>query len=399
MRLIAGAAISAVILGIGLRGVGAEPTAAVVHSLPPTSGALALSLLVAGLALATAGIAIWKARRAHAELRRLSRGLDAALASLDARAKSADAERLLLEERLRTEIDTIALRGASASLAPLQADIIPYPAISAKRKGDKPDPADAVEIALARVLADDELELSLEPIVSVSRNAGVAFEVHVCLELNGVTHHIHRLSAAGRHVERQAFEKAVVLRAAEVARRRLGGKDDRAPLHCPVSEELLLNATACAEIAALVTMQPALADQIVISVPAHLLIASTGAVAAGIDTLSASGLGFAAEGWDKPAAGIRLLRDRGTVALKAEAGRLLDRQKARRGSASGAEMVAAAKADGLAIVARGIRNDEDAIELLDLGIDLMMGPHFAKPKRLRPEPAKASRALADAQAG
>lgn len=399
MRHIAGAAISAVILGIAVYGAGAEPEAVLVHSVPPTSGALALSLFVAGLALAAAGIAVWKASRANAELRRLSRCLDAALAALDARAKSADAERLLLEERLRTEIDTIALRGASASLASLPADIIPHPAISAKRRGDKPDPADAVEIALARVLADDELELSLQPIVSVSRNAGVAFEVHACLELNGTTHHIHRLSAAGRHVERHAFEKAVVLRATEIARRRLGGKDDRAPLHCPVSEELLLNEKACSEIAALVTIQPALADQIVLSVPAQLLVASTGAVAAGIDTLSACGLGFAAEGWDKPATGIRLLRDRGTVALKAEASRLLDRQKARRGSATGAEMVAAAKADGLAIMAVGIRSDEEAIELLDLGIDLMVGPHFAPPKRLRPEPVKASRTLADAQAG
>jgi len=290
-------------------------------------------------------------------------------------------------------------RESPAAIAPLPAEVIPHPAMAARRRLPKADPADTVELALARALDDRELELSLEPIVSVSRNAGVAFEVHACLELDGRTYHIHRLSSVARHVERHAFEKALVLRAAEIARRRLGSKGDRLPLHCPVSEELLLNPKDCAEIAALVTINPALADQLVLSVPAPLLVASTGAVAAGIDTLTGSGLGFAAEGWDKPAEGIRILRDRGTVALKADADRLLDRMKSRRGAASGAELVAVARAEGLAVVARGIRTDEDAVELLDLGIDLMVGPRFAEPKRLRPGSANAPGTIADVQVG
>ncbi|WP_187972342.1 EAL domain-containing protein [Aquibium microcysteis] len=358
-----------------------------------------VSLLLAAVALAAAGLATWTAWKARSELARLSRGLDAALAALDARTKAADAERLLLEERLRTEIDTVALRGASAAAPALAADVIPHPVMAGRRRLPKTDPADATEIALARILDDGELELSLEPIVSVSRNAGVAFDVHACLEIDGRTLHIHRLSSATRHVRRNAFEKALVLRAAEIARRRLGSKGDRLPLHCPVSEELLLNPKDCAEIAALVTINPALADQLVLSVPAPLLAASTGAVAAGIDTLASCGLGFAAEGWDKPAEGIRMLRDRGTVALKADADRLLDRLKIRRGAAMGAELVAMARAEGLALVARGIRSDEDAVELLDLGIDLMVGPRFAEPKRLRPGPANTPGAMADAQAG
>lgn len=357
------------------------------------------ALGLASLALAVAGLATWKAWQARRELVRLSRGLDTALAALETRAKAADAERLLLEERLRTEIDTAALRGAPAGIAAVPAEIIPHPAMTAKRRLPKADPADSVELALARVLDDRELELSLEPIVSVSRNAGVAFEVHACLELDGRTLHIHRLSSVARHVERHAFEKALVLRAAEIARRRLGSKGDRLPLHCPVSEELLLNPKDCAEIATMVAINPALADQLVLSVPAPLLVASTGAVAAGIDTLAACGLGFAAEGWDRPAEGIRLLRDRGTVALKADADRLLDRLKTRRGAASGAEIAAVAKAEGLAVVARGIRTDEDAVELLDLGIDLMVGPRFAEPKRLRPGTAAVGGAMPDVQTG
>lgn len=399
MRQIAGTATSAAILGTVFCAVGTASAAEGVGGAATPQGMAFLSFLLAALALAIAGFAAWKARRANAEMSRLSRCLDTALATLDARAKSADAERLLLEERLRTEIDTIALRGASTAIASLPAEVVPHPAISAKRRSSKSDPADTIEFALARAIEDDELELSLEPIVSVSRNAGAAFEVHACLEVSGTMHHIHRLSTAGRHVERHVFEKALVLHAAEIARRRLGSKSDQLPLHCPVSEELLLNPKDCAEIAALVTIHPVLADQIVLSVPSSLLVPSTGAVAAGIDTLASSGLGFAAEGWDKPAAGIRMLRDRGTVALKLDADRLLGRLKARRGAATGAELVAAARADGLAIVARGIRSDEDAVELLDLGIDLMVGPRFAEPKRLRPMPGGTFREMAGAQAG
>lgn len=399
MRQIAGTATAAAILGTVFCAAGTASAAEGVVGAAASQGLLLLSLIAAGLALGMASFASWKARRANAELTRLSRGLEAALTALDARAKSADAERLQLEERLRTEIDTLASRGASAAVASLPAEVVPHPAISAKRRASRSDSADTVEFALARALEDGELELSLEPIVSVSRNAGVAFDVHACLEVGGTMHHIHRLSTAGRHVEPHVFEKALVLQAAEIARRRLGSKGDQLPLHCPVSEELLLNPKDCSEIAALVTIHPVLADQIVLSVPSSLLVPSTGAVAAGIDTLASCGLGFAAEGWDKPAAGIRMLRDRGTVTLKLEADRLLDRLKARRGAASGAELVEAARADGLAIVARGIRSDEDAVELLDLGIDLMVGPRFAEPKRLRPGSMDTPRAMAGAQAG
>lgn len=399
MRKIAGAATAAAFVSTMLQGAGAASAAEAAQGAATGSGALMAALGLASLALAVAGLATWKAWQARRELLRLSRGLDTALAALETRAKAADAERLLLEERLRTEIDTVALRGAPAGIAPLPADVIPHPAMTARRRLPKADAADAVELALARVLDDRELELSLEPIVSVSRNAGVAFEVHACLEIDGRTLHIHRLSSVARHVERHAFEKALVLRAAEIARRRLGSKGDRLPLHCPVSEELLLNPKDCAEIATMVTINPALADQLVLSVPAPLLVAATGAVAAGIDTLTACGLGFAAEGWDKPAEGIRILRDRGTVALKADSDRLLDRLKTRRGAAAGAEIAAVARAEGLAVIARGIRTDEDAVDLLDLGIDLMVGPRFAEPKRLRPGAATVPGAMPDVQAG
>jgi EAL domain-containing protein (putative c-di-GMP-specific phosphodiesterase class I) len=46
------------------------------------------------------------------------------------------------------------------------------------------------------------------------------------------------------------------------------------------------------------------------------------------------------------------------------------------------EQVNAAKAT---VVATGVSSDDDAVSLLDLGIDLMAGPRFGGPRRLKPE--------------
>ena len=40
-------------------------------------------------------------------------------------------------------------------------------------------------------------------------------------------------------------------------------------------------------------------------------------------------------------------------------------------------------ANDVTIIAVNVANDEDAVSLLDLGIDLMAGPRFGGPKRLK----------------
>jgi EAL domain-containing protein (putative c-di-GMP-specific phosphodiesterase class I) len=35
------------------------------------------------------------------------------------------------------------------------------------------------------------------------------------------------------------------------------------------------------------------------------------------------------------------------------------------------------------VIATGVSNDEDAVNLLDLGIDLMIGDRFSPPRRVR----------------
>ena len=71
--------------------------------------------------------------------------------------------------------------------------------------------------------------------------------------------------------------------------------------------------------------------------------------------------------------------------LKISANRLLDREKARRKLAPASTIIERAATDKLTIIAIEVANDEDAVSLIDLGIDLMSGPRFGGPKRLKPE--------------
>lgn len=397
MRRMARTAATAAFLSTVSYAAGSAATGA-----PTAGGAVATGLVIACLFAAVAAVgvaayAIWNTRRSNAEITRLSRSLDAALRAIAARTDATEAGRLELEHRLRREIESLA--EAAASPLPQTAEIVPHPAAAGRRRL-KPNPEDAIETRLASALDDDTLEVSLQPIVSVARNAGVAFDVHACIEVDGQTHHVHRLASDTPQIERRVFEKTLVLRAAEIARRRLGARSEPLPLHCPISAALLEDAQACAEIAELVSIHPVLADQLVLSIDARHLATVDAKTRPGFDRLASSGLGFAAEGWDRPAEEVATLRDRATICLKVRADRLLDRSRIRRAAAPGTDLAAAALSCDLVLVATEIRSDEDAVELLDLGIDLMSGPRFAEPMRLRPPAALAvSPPMADMQVG
>jgi cyclic-di-GMP phosphodiesterase TipF (flagellum assembly factor) len=397
MGRFASAAIAAIALGLGLYGAGAV-VPGLANDSAAGSGVMLFCLLAAALAVGVAIFASWKVRAMAAELERVSRSLDAALSGLAARAEAASGEAQALEARLRAEFLAQAADRA-AEAGPATADVIALGEPPARRRKPAPDPADVAEIALAERLEAGDLELSLQPIVSVASNAAVAFETWAHVEAGGQGHDIHRLAPAPRHADPVLFERTRILRAAEVARRRLGSQGDRLPLHCPVSELLLKDLAACAEIAELVVTHPALADQIVPSLPSSLLLDRDGAATEGIDALAAAGLGFAAEGWDRGLDMVGALRERGAVCLKLPADRLLDRVRMNRKAPAGAEIAAAAASFGLPVVATAIRSDEDAVELLDLGVDLMVGPRFSEPRRLRPaDPARPAR-VAEVQAG
>ena len=74
------------------------------------------------------------------------------------------------------------------------------------------------------------------------------------------------------------------------------------------------------------------------------------------------------------------MRSRASAFLKIGANRLLDREKPRRKSVPASTIIESAEADGLLVVATDVANDEDAVSLIDLGLDLMAGPRFGGPE-------------------
>jgi glycerophosphoryl diester phosphodiesterase len=80
-------------------------------------------------------------------------------------------------------------------------------------------------------------------------------------------------------------------------------------------------------------------------------------------------------------AGLGSLASAGVSHIRVPAGDLVDPYSARRIPAW--QAVEAARSAGLSVIAVGVGTMEDAARLLDEGIDLMSGPAFAEPKRLR----------------
>jgi EAL domain-containing protein (putative c-di-GMP-specific phosphodiesterase class I) len=355
-------------------------------------GLAAVSLLVAILALRAA-------RRAQSDFTRFTRSIEMALRELSTRSERDAASIGELNRRIADEIRAL----TEAPAAPAQQPA-PAPAVAALPAREQAEPAapvrlaaerqveaepspEAAQHALARVLASGEAEVSLQPIISVSNSAAAGFEVHMHVETGegGRALDIRRLAQPVPGVDAAAFEVALVRAAVTAGRRQLGTASERMPFHVAVSEALLANRVEVRAIAELAAVHKPLAASLVFSVPAGLATAG-GDVGAGIEALSAAGFRFAAENWDGTDAAA--LRQRGVAFVKLGANRLLDRERSRRRMATGAELAAAAQEAGLAVVGTAVNRDEDAVGLIDLGIDLMVGDRFSGPKRVRSAAAR-----------
>ena len=126
---------------------------------------------------------------------------------------------------------------------------------------------------------------------------------------------------------------------------------------------------------------PDLARSIVLSIPSGLFGAAEHAQALAL--LSAKGVRFAGEGWDETADAATSIGVEGLDFLKIPANRLLDRDRQRRKLVPASTIIESATANDVTIIAVNVANDEDAVSLIDLGIDLMAGPRFGGPKRLK----------------
>ncbi len=235
--------------------------------------------------------------------------------------------------------------------------------------------------------ADRPLELSLEPIVSLSRGAAAGFEVHANLILDdGSERAIRRLSPSADATELAAFERALVTAAAHASRRQLGAEGIALPLHVAISGALLADDAAVRDIASLVQIHPGLSKGLVFSIPAELFASKDPAVRAGLERLAHAEAAIAVEGWPAGEDGLERLKGRGVQLVKLPVDRLLDRTRVRRKALSGSDITEAAERANIAVQATGVALDEDAVALLDIGVDLMCGARFSAPRKLRALP-------------
>ncbi len=367
--------------------------------LPVAAAALALA------ALAVAVLALMRARRAETELTRFTRSIEMALRDLTNRSERDAASMGEMNRKLGDEIRTLvetaaalpAAEPAAASAPPSAESGGPAPAVRpAGERAAEPSSAEAepsasevAHRALAQAIAAGEAEVSLQPIISVAQSAASGFEVHMHLEQldGGRGMDIRRLAKPVPGVDAAAFEAALIRAAIASGRRQLGTSTERMPFHVAISEALLGSEQDVASIAELARVHKALPASIVFSLPAALLGAG-GEIRQRIDQLTAAGFRLAAENWDGGAADAAAAARRGVAYLKVSANRLLDRERSRRRLAPGAELVAAAQEAGLAMVATGVARDEDAVGLIDLGVDLMVGERFSGPRRMRSAAAR-----------
>jgi len=345
-----------------------------------------VSLALAAGGLALAGYLLFKVERMRGDIDRLARTLDGALKDL---AAGNERNSLTLGALTGTidrqiggmleRIETAARPEAPASPASGGGDGASHDTGSRKA----PQKTDAGE-RLPAGWADRELELSLEPIVSVSQGAAAAFEVHAHILLeDGSERVVRRLSEAANPADLCAFELAMVKAAIHASRRKLAA-EARLPLHVAVSAALLGNETAVGELCGLLDLHSGLAKGLVFSVPAEQFATKDNSVRHGIVRLTISGAIFAAEGWPREEDALERLKLQGVRLVKLSADRLLDRERTRRRSPSGADLAELIDRSNMAIVAVDVASDEDAVALLDLGVDLMRGERFSPPRRLKP---------------
>ena len=351
------------------------------------------------LAVAAAFFAYRAFNRADAvtlEMERLSRSMDAAMKDVSARGDRDTAMFSELSAALSSKIEALSARiapnepGTSVTeteAEPPGPDADHLPARRGKHAPEKaaaPDVLDAagVEIALRRAVTSGQAELSLQPIVAAGRGAAGGFEVHFhILPEEGQPVDVRRLQRSLPGVDPAAFERLAVVSATEAARRRLGDINEKVPLHVAISSGLLQDGLEFATVLDVFRLHPGLAKSVVMSLPADL--AESGQHRAALEILSGLDIRFAAEDWSGSPDGLDKMKQAGVSFVKLAGDRLLDRTKVRKGAPSGAMLLEMATAAGIDVIATDVHSDEDAVSLIDIGIDLMTGERLAPPRRLK----------------
>lgn len=357
----------------------------------------AVSLFVSVAAAVVAFVAVVRTNALAARYRHFVRSVDSALGEFIAERNRDDAALSSLDNRLARQLDRFSIGapapqgGAAGAERPAQGDnVVPHPATMRARQ-EQPVAVAAVvpdaEIgpALRRALSSGILELSLQPIVSITEAAAAGFEVFAHLRSEGGgTVDLRRIAEPVQGLSRSAFERLLAVNAMEAARRRLGDASETMPFHLAVSEALLGDADELAPVLDMLNRYPALTRSVVLSLPFGL-VEDPGAGAPALERLASTGLRLAAEGWPQTQKTVEILKRNSVSFAKLPADRLLDRGGAAKDGVDPAALLQLLGAAGLTVIATGVRKDEGAIGLIDLGVVLMTGERFSSPRRLRPD--------------
>jgi cyclic-di-GMP phosphodiesterase, flagellum assembly factor TipF len=363
----------------------------------------ALALASVAFALVAVVVAVFALRRADAvrsDFQRFSRSVEMALGEVSSRSTRDSATIGELNRMVADEIRGMGeRRPQSAETTEQQPESRrPRPRLT---EADTPPSAannlatETFEQALAEAVLQNTLQISLQPIISVSQSTAVGFEVHAHVTAGEFdrTLDIRRLTRPVPGLDPAVFEQLLLRQAIETGRRQLGSDSERMPFHLPISEALLGNEQEMANLAELTSQHRALAKSVVFSLAADALQLA-GTARENLDRLTLEGFRLAFENWEGGADEAGVAAARGVTVAKISVDRLLDRQKSRGNSLSGTALVEALAEAGIKIIATGVARDEDAVSLIDLGIDLMEGDRFSGPKLIK-TPASRRAALAE----
>ncbi len=350
------------------------------------------TLLLSLIAAAFAYRAFNHAKLVATELERLTRSMDAAIKDVSLRG---DRDAAKLEEfnaALSGRLDAL-----SANTSPEDADAEedrtafvadtaapPRKSRQASAEPVAPDSAETpgADVALRRMMAGGQPDLSLQPIIAAGRGEAGGFEVHFHIQPEeGKPVDIRRLQHSVADVDPAAFERLAVVSATEAARRGLGDISEKMPIHIAVSSALLQDGLEFATVLDIFKLHPALAKSVVMSLPAELV--ESGQYKAALELLSGLEIRLAVEDWPGQQADLDKLKQAGVGAVKVNAARLLDRVKLRKGQPNGAGLVEMARDAGVDVIATDVESEDDAVSLIDMGVDLMSGERLSAPRRLK----------------
>ena len=354
------------------------------------------TLALAVIATAFSARAMLRSNAVHRDLALLSRSIDSAMRDLSARGNRETASIGELNQLVTRELELFSSRmparqkSAVAETPPPPCDNIVALSTSRRSRSDAVEATPAIivpeqagfELALQHAFSSGSPLLSLQPIVSISQGAAIGFEVFVHVSRDdGTSIDMQRLPSSLPNLSQAAFERWLVTGALNAATTQMGA--DSLPLHCQVSDALLADSDELNFVVdALRGGSRGSAKAIILSLPSSVFERNSRHAEA-IELLVECGVGLAAEGWSGNKDALERLKRGGVKTLKLSADRLLGRTKLAKSAHTAIRLVEVASALDVPVIAMNVGVDEDAVSLIDLGINLMTGSRFSGPRVLK----------------